>query len=104
MHDQDDRDDYRRGPGPTTAVKPPAAERSPEPEPTPQHLTPQAIQACPDCDNHGYRGTTVCDHQDHQTAAKRGMAAIRAQMGWNHPAGTRTPNRPENAPASTLGR
>ncbi len=86
----DDRDDYRRGPGPTTATKPAANQPPPKPEPLPQHLTPTAIAACPDCDNHGYCGTTVCDHQDHQTAAKRGMAAIRAQMGWKAPERTTT--------------
>lgn len=42
----------------------------------------QAIRDCRLCDPDGYRGTTVCDHQDHAAAARRGTAAIRAQMGW----------------------
>ncbi|NOR03673.1 hypothetical protein HGK72_26845 [Mycolicibacterium fortuitum] len=50
-----------------------------------------AIQACTLCDSDGYRGTRVCDHQDHTRAAKRGMDEIRAKMGW--PA-TGTPTHP----------
>lgn len=42
----------------------------------------QAITECDLCDLDGYRGTTVCDHQDHTDSARRGIAAIRAQMGW----------------------
>ena len=41
------------------------------------------IDACDLCDEHGYRGGTVCDHHDHASAAKRGMAMIRAAMGWD---------------------
>ncbi|QRY48129.1 hypothetical protein JVX93_15885 [Mycolicibacterium boenickei] len=42
----------------------------------------QAIADCQLCDPDGYRGTTVCDHTDHTETARRGIAAIRAQMGW----------------------
>lgn len=42
----------------------------------------QAITDCGLCDTDGYRGTQVCDHQDHTESAARGIAAIRAQMGW----------------------
>lgn len=42
----------------------------------------QAITDCQLCDSDGYRGTRVCDHQDHTPAAKRGMDEIRAKMGW----------------------
>lgn len=41
-----------------------------------------AITRCDLCDDDGYRGPTVCDHIDHTEAAKRGMAMIRATMGW----------------------
>ncbi|WP_131827654.1 hypothetical protein [Mycolicibacterium fortuitum] len=51
----------------------------------------QAIRDCQLCDSDGYRGTRVCDHQDHTPAAKRGMDEIRAKMGW--PA-TGTPTHP----------
>ena len=37
---------------------------------------------CTLCDDHGYRGGTVCDHIDHTHAARRGMAAVREAMGW----------------------
>lgn len=50
---------------------------------TPAHWSPAAITACSLCDDHGYRGAAVCDHEDHQEAAKRGMDAIRAAMGWD---------------------
>lgn len=44
------------------------------------HLTRAAIAACTLCDPEGYRGTNVCDHVDHQAAAKRGIAACRAAL------------------------
>ena len=41
------------------------------------------ISNCQLCDEDGYTpGNVVCDHIDHRPAAKRGMAAIRAAMGW----------------------
>lgn len=41
------------------------------------------IANCQLCDEDGYTpGHVVCDHRDHRPAAKRGMAAIRAAMGW----------------------
>ncbi|WP_166905942.1 hypothetical protein [Mycobacterium sp. DL440] len=52
-----------------------------------------AIQACEMCDPDGYRGTQVCDHQDHTETARRGIAQIRAKMGW--PA-TATPEPPHS--------
>lgn len=41
------------------------------------------IVDCGLCDDDGYRGATVCDHEDHTGAAKRGMAKVRAAMGWD---------------------
>lgn len=41
------------------------------------------INNCQLCDEDGYTpGHVVCDHRDHRPAAQRGMAAIRAAMGW----------------------
>lgn len=41
------------------------------------------IANCKLCDADGYTpGHVVCDHRDHRPAAQRGMAAIRAAMGW----------------------
>ena len=40
------------------------------------------VANCRLCDTDGYRGSNVCDHIDHSTAAKRGMAMIRETMGW----------------------
>lgn len=41
------------------------------------------IANCKLCDDDGYTpGNVVCDHRDHRPAAQRGMAAIRAAMGW----------------------
>ncbi|MHC9292026.1 hypothetical protein ACRCUN_06135 [Mycobacterium sp. LTG2003] len=58
----------------------------------------QAIHDCQLCDPDGYRGTLVCDHQDHTQAAHRGIAAIRTQMGWQPP----TPQpHPEKRPQAT---
>ena len=50
----------------------------PEPDPDTAHLTQAAIVACNLCDDDGYRGSTVCNHQDHRAAARRGKAAIDA--------------------------
>lgn len=68
--------------------------------PTDAELRQAAITDCALCDPDGYRGAIVCDHQDHTPAAKRGIAAIRAQMGW-----TPTPPRqtPENPPEGHTG-
>ena len=52
-----------------------------EPEPTPAERA-QAIVDCSLCDDHGYRGSAVCDHIDRSAAAKRGMDMIRHTMGW----------------------
>ncbi|TPW93675.1 hypothetical protein [Mycolicibacterium fortuitum] len=50
------------------------------------------INNCQLCDEDGYAPRhVVCDHRDHRPAAQRGMAAIRAAMGWpstQQPAGT----------------
>lgn len=48
--------------------------------PTQAELRQRAITNCTLCDTDGYRGTTVCDHQDHRPAATRGMAKIRAAL------------------------
>lgn len=47
------------------------------------YTTRLAINGCDLCDSDGYRGSMVCDHIDHRGAAKRGMDAIRAAMGWD---------------------
>jgi hypothetical protein len=44
------------------------------------HLTPQAIASCTLCDADGYRGTNVCDHEDHAAAARAGVAACKAAL------------------------
>lgn len=43
-----------------------------------------AITECRFCDDNGVRLEQLgkCDHQDYQSAAKRGMAMIREEMGW----------------------
>jgi hypothetical protein len=58
--------------------------------PTRAQLRAIAIRACDLCDEHGYRGSYVCDHEDHRDAAKRGMAAVRAALGL--PADNTPPN------------
>lgn len=41
------------------------------------------IANCQLCDADGYTpNRTICDHIDHRPAAVRGMAAVRAAMGW----------------------
>lgn len=49
-------------------------------EPLPEHHTAGAVAHCVLCDDDGYRGGQVCDHIDHQAAAKRGMDMIRAAL------------------------
>lgn len=39
-----------------------------------------AIAECELCDDDGYRGTTVCDHQEHADTNARGIAMVRAAM------------------------
>lgn len=41
-----------------------------------------AVVDCGLCDDDGYRGSTVCDHVDRTEVAQRGIAAVRARMGW----------------------
>lgn len=41
------------------------------------HLTTAAITNCGLCDDDGYRGLTVCDHQDHTATARAGISKIR---------------------------
>lgn len=42
------------------------------------------IANCQLCDGDGYTpNRTICDHIDHRPAALRGMAAVRAAMGWD---------------------
>jgi len=50
-------------------------------EPTPLERA-RAVADCDLCDDDGYRGNRTCDHIDHTQAALRGMAMIRAAMGW----------------------
>lgn len=42
-----------------------------------------ACDLCDLCDRDGTRNGFACDHIDHRPAAKRGMAKIRAAMGWD---------------------
>lgn len=61
------------------------AARTPVPHigPTRAELRQQAIDTCRLCDQDGYAGPTVCNHRpDSQQIAARGMAAVRAAMGW----------------------
>lgn len=68
----------------------------------PAHLALAAIANCRLCDADGYRGTNVCDHQDHTAAAKRGIAAVARRTRQGHhararrdrPARRRTGGRP----------
>lgn len=59
-----------------------AATPTPQLTPTDHELRQTAIRNCRLCDTDGYRGTTVCNHQDHANAAARGMNTIRQAMGW----------------------
>lgn len=58
----------------------------------------EAIRNCQLCDTHGHRDGLPCRHIDHAAAAKRGLATIRAQMGWNTPTGTTTPQTRQKPP------
>lgn len=40
----------------------------------------QAITTCPLCDDDGYRGGRVCDHHDHTTTNRNGIAKVRAAL------------------------
>lgn len=52
-----------------------------DPEPAiDAHLTQQAIDACGLCNEHGYRGATVCDHIDHYAETAHGRAEVRAEL------------------------
>lgn len=44
-----------------------------------------AVANCGLCDGDGYRGSLVCDHVDYRPIAERGIAAVRAAMGWMGP-------------------
>lgn len=46
------------------------------------HRNALRIVNCGLCDDDGYRGSRVCDHIDHEPAAKRGMAKVREMLGW----------------------
>lgn len=48
-----------------------------------RHLEAMAVVNCGLCDDDGYRGSRVCDHVDRTAAAKRGIALVRATMGWD---------------------
>ncbi|MEU9805462.1 hypothetical protein [Mycobacterium sp. NPDC050853] len=61
---------------------------TPEPTEAQDH---DAIRNCDLCDTNGIRDELPCRHVDHAEAARRGLAAIRAQMGWNPPPGPTTP-------------
>lgn len=44
-----------------------------------------AIDGCGLCDTDGLAGGFPCDHTDRSAVAARGMAAVRAEMGWVPP-------------------
>lgn len=53
-----------------------------DPEPTAEHLDPEAIANCHRCDKDGYRDRVVCDHREHARgpgyeAAQAALAEIR---------------------------
>ena len=52
-----------------------------EKNPSTAHLSAREIANCGLCDDDGYRGTHVCDHQDHAASAKRGYAACMEALG-----------------------
>ena len=49
-------------------------------EEQPTHFDPHTVADCHLCDDNGYRGRLVCDHIDHQAAAKRGIELVRAAL------------------------
>lgn len=56
------------------------------------------IANCQLCDDDGYTpGNVVCDHRDHRPAAQRGMAAVRAAMGWPSTSPADSPENPGGA-------
>lgn len=55
-------------------------------------LKAAAIDNCDLCDGDGYRGSLVCDHVDYRPIAERGIAAVRAAMGWSGAPAHRHPN------------
>lgn len=54
-----------------------------EPEESMSYTDRVAVEHCDLCDENGIRGMLRCDHIDHGSAAARGMAMIRAAMGWD---------------------
>lgn len=52
----------------------------------PAHIKRAQIAACALCDPDGYRGSTVCDHQEHASAETRAAAreALRVALARNH--------------------
>ena len=68
----------------------------------PAHCHRAQIAACALCDPDGYRGSTICDHQEHREAARRGMELVRAEIakakGERPPVGNHTGVTPLIAP------
>jgi len=65
----------------TTHLNDDGTARLTEPDPQARAL---AIAHCHLCDDDGYRnGAIPCDHIDRTQTAQRGIAAVRAAMGWN---------------------
>lgn len=87
--DDDDRQDYRRGPAPVTPT-PKAATRdelwAAEQRRAEAARRAQAIAACNLCDTDGYRcdaqghRLAVCDHVDRTETNQRGIQAVRAAL------------------------
>ncbi|WP_070924669.1 hypothetical protein [Mycobacteroides chelonae] len=75
-----------------------------QPDPTEAQAL-DAIRRCTYCDHEGIQPNGLtCRHIDHAAAARKGLAQIRAQMGWNHPTGTTTPETGRKPPHEAAGR
>ena len=76
-----DTDDFDTWP----EIPPPNLERDFDDRAATLALKAAAITNCGLCDGDGYRGSLVCDHIDYRPIAERGIAAVRAAMGWTGP-------------------
>lgn len=68
--------------------------------PTRTELRAIATRACNLCDNDGYRGTTVCDHQEHSTAETRNAARELIRQTLNKTSRDKTPKTSPTAPTT----
>lgn len=55
-------------------------------DPAIDHITePWTVINCPLCDDHGYRGSSVCDHIDRAPIYRRGMQLVRDALNRTKP-------------------